>query len=273
MRAQFARQLADTPLADSFSTLLPLLSDPSPRARYFSALALGRLGDPRAVGPLATLLRENRDTDVHLRHAAVVALSRLAAGAGRNAFAALARDASVSVRLAALLVERRLGRETVAEFLVDPEPRLVREAVRAIHDLPLVGRLPALAALTERLPEFDDATGRRVLNARYRLGRTEDAAALAGVASRRDVSVVLRREALALLAEWAEPFPRDRVTAQWAPLPKRSADPAIAAIRKVLPGLVQGTPAEVAAAAVGLAGHYRIGTAGRASPAPSGVGA
>jgi quinoprotein glucose dehydrogenase len=87
----------------------------------------------------------------------------------------------------------------------------------------------------------------------------EDAQALAEVASDTQVNEVLRRDALAMLADWAKPSPVDRVLGDWLPLPDRDAEAAIRAVGPVLPALIQepGQDALVSAAA-GLAEKYQL---------------
>ena len=139
MRAQIARQLVDAPLGEATPALLQLLSKTDTRGAYFAAQALGRLGRLEDIAPLADLLRR-KESDPALRHAGVAALERLAELPG--------------------------GRE-----------RVVREAIRAVNDMPIPEALPALAALDVKTATLDVESARRVLNARYRLGRPEDSAA------------------------------------------------------------------------------------------------
>ncbi|MDO8545055.1 MAG: c-type cytochrome [Opitutaceae bacterium] len=162
--------------------------------------------------------------------------------------------------MALLLAQRQLSASEIASFLNDPEPRLVADAVRAIHDTPLAAvALPQLAALTTRLSSFDDTTGRRVLNARFRLGRAEDAEALADVATSSDVSPILRREALALLSEWSKPSPVERVYWCVGPTGAAGGDTGhCGGPPRVLSKLMQSAPIEVAAVAVALAAQYKI---------------
>jgi quinoprotein glucose dehydrogenase len=147
----------------------------------------------------------------------------------------------------------------VALFLHDAEPAIVREAVRAVHDRRITAALPALAEMSRKLAGFDHATARRILNVRFRLGRVEDAQVLAEVAANTQVNEVLRRDALAMLADWAKPSPVDRVLGDWLPLPDRDAEAAIRAVSPVLPALIQepGQDALVSAAA-GLAERYQL---------------
>jgi quinoprotein glucose dehydrogenase len=147
---------------------------------------------------------------------------------------------SASARLGVLLALRRLKSDKLAHFLNDAEPRLVLEAARAIHDLPIESALPQLAALVTR-QTTDDALLRRVLNANFRLGQAENAMAVATFAANSDAPENLRIEALEMLADWAKPSPRDRVLGMWRPLGERSPDIAAAALRPALPGVFTGS--------------------------------
>jgi HEAT repeat protein len=180
VRAQAAKVLGDGRLPAAGEPLVPLLHDAEPRVRFFTALSLGKLGHRPALQPVLAMLRENADRDAYLRHAGVMAL------VGINDRAALRTaegDPSPAVRLAVLLAWRRLGSPEVARFLNDPDPRLVLEAARAINDVPITDALPHLAALAAKtgLPE---PLLYRVLNANFRLGKPEHAAAVAAVARR-----------------------------------------------------------------------------------------
>ncbi len=62
------------------------------------------------------------------------------------------------------------------------------------------------------------------LNANFRLGKAEHAAALAKYAGRDDVPEHLRVEAIAMLGDWEKPSPRDRVLGNWRPLAARDAN-------------------------------------------------
>ena len=119
----------------------------APRVRFFAAIALGKLGRPQAVEPLLAMLRASGDKDPYLRHAAVMGL----AGSGKTAaWMKAIRDESPAARMGVLLALRRLGDPEIARFLDDPDPRLVLEAARAIHDVPIAAAMPRLAALRSR---------------------------------------------------------------------------------------------------------------------------
>jgi quinoprotein glucose dehydrogenase len=239
--------------------LIPLLEDESPRVRFFAAQSLGKIGRPEARAAVVKMLRANADGDPYLRHAGVMALSSCS---DPDAVRALARDESPSVRLAALLVMRRRHTADAAWFLSDTDPRLVLEAARAINDAPIKEALPQLAQLSERRGLAAPVLY-RVLNAHYRLGKVENARALARFAARADAPEALRVEALEMLGQWAKPSGRDRVVGLWRPLPQRPADEAAAALKPSLGGVLTG-PAVVRSAGAAVAAKLGIREVGPA---------
>jgi len=240
IRAQVAKLLGDHRQADAAGALIARLSDESLRVRFFAAQSLGKLKVASTTSPLAEMLRENADQDPMLRHAGVMGLT----GTGDvAALVALADDPSASVRMGALLALRRLASPEIARFLNDPQPLLVEEAARAIHDVPIQGAMPQLAALVSRSDLTSDALLRRVLNANFRLGTAEHAKAVAQYATRSDAPEAMRVEAVKMLADWSEPAPTDRVHNQWRPLEPRSPEIASQAFRVALPGLMTASDA------------------------------
>lgn len=133
-----------------------------------------------------------------------------------------ATDGDAQVRLGCLNALRRSLRPEIAQFLRDPDPRLVLEAARAINDAGIAPAYPALAALLPSgrdalprvLPAAPDDQGRpagrpyqeslllRALNAHYRLGHATNAQALAEFATSTNASDALRAESLFLLGAW-----------------------------------------------------------------------
>ncbi len=251
LRAQAARVAGDAHALHLTPGLLALLGDASPRVRFFAAQSLGALGAKDAVAPLVALLRENANRDVFLRHAAVRALERIG---DRDAVLAAVRDDSPAVRLAALLVLRRWRDAEVVRFLQDPDPLLVVEAARAIHDVPIAEGLPALAALATQgmpaLPADDAQTSwaltRRVIQANLIQGDAAAASALAALAADKRLALPMRRMALAALGDFPKPQPRDLAIGAWRPLPERDATLTHAALREHGPALVKGELADEA---------------------------
>ncbi len=220
VRAQSAKVLGDRAEAKAADKLLTLLTDSQPRVQFFAAQALGQLKHKAATKALFNLVQANADVDPFLREAGVIALARIG---DSDAIVAKATDANPAVRMAAVLALRKLSDKRVTLFLNDKELLVCTEAARAIHDLPLESEYPALAAIkVDDLPLGEsDALLRRVIDANFRLGSSDNAKAVFGMALHPNVSASVRSEAMAALSDWAAPGPRDRVTGFWRPLPKR----------------------------------------------------
>ncbi len=235
IRAQAAKLAGDHQQKATFKALVSLLADHAERVQFFAAQSLGKFGDGDAAKPLLELLRRNHNADAYVRHAATYALYRIG---NLRALKAARNDDSAAVRLGVILAYRYLQDPDVAYFLNDADPFLVRETALAINDAPIDAAMPALAAMLGK-GDLDDATlQNRIINARLRLGRTEDAVALAAFAAQQSVPADLREEALTQLSTWPEPFHRDRLVGVYRPLPARAAGPAIAALESQLPLLL-----------------------------------
>ncbi len=246
VRAQAAKVLGDDHFTDAFAALTNALTDANLRVRFFAAQSLGKFGNPAAVQPLLAMLRANMDQDVFLRHAGVMGL---VGTADKAALIEAGKSDWRSVRMAALLAMRRKEMPEVSMFLHDPDPLMVLEAARAINDLPIKEALPQLAALLDHpttLPMLDW----RVINANNRVGGDTNAVALANYAARADVKDGLRGEALRALASWEKPFPRDRITGLWRPLPPRDRTVAVNALKPVINQLVTSAPDSVRLVAI-----------------------
>jgi quinoprotein glucose dehydrogenase len=99
--------------------------------------------------------------------------------------------------------------------------------------------MPKLAALSERRGLAQPLLY-RVLNANFRQGKPENAAALAAFAGRADAPEALRVEALRELGEWAKPSGRDRIVGLWRPLLPRPEGVAADALRASLGSIFSG---------------------------------
>jgi quinoprotein glucose dehydrogenase len=253
VRSQAAKVLGDCEFAEAAAALAALLGDPEPRVRFFAAMAYGRMRRAGGVRPILEMLRENADRDLYLRHAAVVALSRTPFASD---LVKAADDPSPALRMGVLLALRRSESREVALFLNDSESRIVEEAARAIHDVPIDDAMPQLAALAGR-PGLSEATLYRVINANFRLGDASHAQALAAIAADAALSDAIRSEAVSALGDWATPSGRDRVLGSWRPLPKREAEPAATAFRAKIAGIFSGS-ARVAPVATRVAAKLEI---------------
>lgn len=212
VRAQAARVLGDLREARAFPPLLARLTDDSPRVRFHAAIALGRLANPSAFQAVVQLVRETKDGDPVLRHAAIFAL----AGCGRaESLVTLGTESDVNVRIAAVVALRRHASPLVARFLADFDPLVQTEAARAIDDLDLAAARADLASVLAmpKVGTYDLA--RRAINACFREGTRPKL--LADHALRDDQDARTRREALDRLAQWNDPSPRDAVSSAWRP--------------------------------------------------------
>lgn len=249
IRAQAAKLVGDLGYGDLAPALLAALTDPAARVRFFAAQSLGKLRAPTAVPALLAAARANADSDAYLRHALVLGLAGCATPAE---LAAVAADASVAARRAALLALRRQEHAEIAVFLHDSDPLLVREAALAINDVPIAAALPALAELMSA-PLADEPTLLRAVNAAFRLGTADHAATLGALARQADRPDRLRTEAVTLLSQWAEPPARDRNVGIYRPVAPAGRDTDAGLL--VLTGLAAellaaGTPAAVQEAAL-----------------------
>ncbi len=253
VRAQSARILGEARCEQAGEALEHLLRDPEPRPRFFAAMAMGRLHRTGAGPAIVEMLRANQDQDPFLRHAGVMGLlGTRSPGQIRD----LGRDESVAVRLAAVVALRRLGSPYLEGFLEDPDPGVVLEAARAIHDLPVTEALPRLASLIHS-PSTSEPLLRRVINANLRGGTKANAMALAEFAASDTAPDNARAEALRALAHFSAPIRRDPVTGLWRPLPAGDAASARSALASHFRDLTAGAEI-VAAEAVAAAGDLSL---------------
>jgi quinoprotein glucose dehydrogenase len=89
-----------------------------------------------------------------------------------------------------------------------------------------------------------------VLNANFRLGKTENGLALSEFASRTNAPETLRAEAIHYLSIWGQPPSRDPLLGLWRPLPPRDPRGATLALRGDLENLVTTGPEVVRLAAI-----------------------
>jgi putative membrane-bound dehydrogenase-like protein len=214
IRRQVAKVFGDAAHAAAKSmakSLIPLLSDPSPRVRSLAAIALGRFKESAAVDPLFSMA-EKDGVDPTLRHAVVTGL---AGSATAQQLAARKSHPAAHVRLASVVALRRQAAPDVAEFLADSDVLVVQEAARAIHDdNGIPAALPALGALVAQ-PHRSEIITRRAMNAALRIGSADAAARLLEFALAPASPPQMRREALITLREWKNPLRLDLVDG-WA---------------------------------------------------------
>jgi quinoprotein glucose dehydrogenase len=228
----------------SRAALLDRLADDNLHVRAAAAIALGQLGTGSELAVQAIVAMVARDldgdhVDPHLRHAVVMGFSGALDAPARSM---LVKHASAAVRLVDCLAMRRCRDSEIARFLADSDPRIVLEAARAIHDLPMENLLPALAACATYQPPqgtVDDALVRRVISAAEKIGTPEGARLLTVVAARSDLASDRRVEAIDALRVWAKPPQRNRVAGFWQ-FHSLRRDPAVArgVLEAALPDLL-----------------------------------
>ncbi|MBI5767567.1 MAG: HEAT repeat domain-containing protein [Verrucomicrobia bacterium] len=280
VRGQIIKLLGDHGAADQAGAFIAALTDSNSRVKFFAAQSLGKIKHTAAAPALLDALRTNDDKDNYLRHALVMGL---VGGNNLPALAAAITSDSRAVRLGVLLALRRLGRPEIAKFLTDSDPLIVREAAIAINDAPIVGAYSELAAITlDQLMEnfqtverdgrigrlgitsrlTDESTMLRALNAHFRLGKSENAAALATYAANSAAPAKLRAEALNQLALWTKPPQRDRLVGTFRPLADKTRDVAVVknVVEPILPTLLDAkSPDVVQSAALDLLVKLELG--------------
>lgn len=159
------------------------------------------------------MIAENNDKDLYLRHTGVLALSRIGEV---EPIAALADSDNRCLRIAAVMVLRRLQNPKISIFLSDPDEYIVTEAARAINDdWSIEEALPALAATLSEERFTSEPLLRRAINAALRAGTETTLEDLIHFSKRPSVSNVLRGEALAALGTWNNPSVLDRVDGRY----------------------------------------------------------
>ena len=218
------------------------LDDKYSHVRAAAAIAAGRLGthdgdDPGIADRLVGLASTDIENDPAMRHAVVMGLS---GAAPADTIARLTSHDAVDVRLAACLALRRIADPRIAACLDDKNDRVVLEAARAIHDLPIPAALPALAGKAADGPTAT-AFLQRAISAAERIGSPESATMLVRVVGRPTTPALMRAMALDALRTWEQPSPKNRVTNVWQPhASSRDAAVARAALEPALPGLLAG---------------------------------
>jgi len=241
--SQAAKVLGDVKYTEAGSKLIPLLKHDNARVKFFAAQALGRFKTEAAVQPLLDMIVANNDEDVYLRHAAVLALSRIG---NTESITTLAHNPNRSLRIAAVLVLRRLQDPTVAEFLNDEDEYIVTEAARAINDdWSIEAALPALANMLTVEKFNSEPLLRRAINAALRVGGDKELENLIAFAKDKNRSNVLRGEALATIGTWAEPSVLDRVDGRFRGEIKRDPNVVKQKIEKDIPSFIEDTDTDI----------------------------
>ncbi len=260
IRAQAVKALGDSFVPDSLP-LLHLLLDPDPRVQALTALAFSKHPHPEVYDQLIPLIEENNDQDPFLRHATSLCL---AANVDQAGLAGHRNHSSASVRLAAVIALRRFHSPLLAQFLVDDDPRVADEAIRAIHDLSIERARPAIAALLDNYETAKNSGRkvspmimRRLIHSAFRLGEEKNVARLVRVAANSTIGISERLEALRLLSLWTKPPRVDPSIGNFAPLSEREITKFKADLLKYI-NLLFTTDSLVLGKTIALASQYGL---------------
>ncbi len=256
IQAQAAKVLGDQLYVPAENELIRLLASKAPRVNFFAAQALGRIKSTKAIPELIALLERNQDQDLYIRHAAVLALSRIGK---EEPIVALQKSSNRSLRIASVLVLRRLASPRVTNSLQDADEYIATEAARAINDDESIPEaLPALAASLHNPAWKGEALLRRAINACLRVGTAKEIDLLVQFSERSDISDVIRAEAIATLGSWANPSVMDRVDGRHrGPLNRNPAD-VVAKILPKIPAFLRSENPEVLIATGKLLAELKI---------------
>lgn len=235
--AQCLKLLGDVRYTDVGSKVIDLLGHDNDRVKFFAAEASGRMADKNAVQPLLEMLEQNNDEDAWLRHAGCYALFRIGEA---EPLIALKDSPSRSLRIAAVVILRRLKNEGVAKFLNDEDEYIVAETARAINDdLSIPGVIPDLASLLNTTSSTNEVIIRRAINANLRAGTKVNINNLVSYINNPSAPGAMRAEAMAALATWANPSETDRVDGRYRGKITRDAEPANKALLPLIDGLIK----------------------------------
>lgn len=259
IQAQAAKLIGDVRYGEASEQLIALLQHPSLRVQFFAAEALGRTAEKSAFQAVLDMLIANDDKDAWLRHAGVLALSKMDNAQG---LAALSTHQSRAARIAAVVALRRMKDSAITEFLNDKDEYIVTEAARAIHDdFSIPDAMPALANLLLETSFGNEALVRRAINANLRLGTESHLQNVLTYAQRRDAPEILRAEAVATLSTWAEPSPHDRVDGRIRQFEARDRTTTAKIVAPAMASLLKDKSASVQAEAAKGANYLQVKSA------------
>ena len=240
---QAIKMLGDVRYQAAGEALLPFLKHPSLRIQLHAAEALGRLEHRAAFPALVEMLERNNDQDAWLRHAGMIALSRL--GMAKDLGALHTHD-SKAVRIAAVVALRRMRSAEIIPFLQDSDEYIVTEAARAINDdFSIEAALPALADLLQTSSFRNEALIRRVINANLRVGESINLRNLVDYATKSSAPPAMRAEAIATISTWAKPSPLDRVDGRYRGSTERDQTMVGKFIGSKMAGLLKSSSPEI----------------------------
>jgi putative membrane-bound dehydrogenase-like protein len=254
--AQAVKILGDVKFKEAGTALVPLLKHKNARIQFFAAQALGRIKNVNAVQPLLDMLATNADKDNYIRHAGVLALARIG---NEEVLSTMIDNPNRSLRIAAVLVLRRLQSPKVAEFLMDEDEYIIAEAARAINDdWSIEAAMPALAETLVDTSLTSEPLLRRSINAALRVGREKDLDNLISFTQRENVSSVLRGEALAAISNWTNPSVLDRVDGRRRSEISRDGALVQQKIKEVIPDFLKSEDPEILTSTAKILGAIQM---------------
>ncbi len=253
---QAIKMLGDAEITSVGNDLIPFLTNTNARLTFFAAEALGQLKHQMAVEPLIKMLKANNDEDLYIRHAGVLALTRIGQV---EPIIALKNSESKALRTAAVLVLRRLANPQIALFLNDKDEYIVTEAARGINDdLSIPQALPALAATLNEKRFTNEPLLRRAINAALRVGTDKVMDILIAFSRRTDIKDNMQAEALATLGSWADPSVLDRVDGRFRGKIERDPSVIRAKVQPFIASFLKETNPETLIAVSGLLANLNI---------------
>ena len=218
IRGQAAKALGDSNPEPFRKTLCSLLGDDNLNTRMLAAIALGKAEHQEDIPALISFLETNHH-DPHLRHGAVYALELITKSSNSvDQIIALKDHRLPAVRLAAVMVLRRLKHEGIAPFLDDTDMSVAIEAIQAINDNYIEEARSALAHATQWLGKSTAMIDYRIINAIFRVGGSKNLDRLLKIAADSNHADHLRIEALFALQRWENPPAADPTTGKHNPL-------------------------------------------------------
>jgi quinoprotein glucose dehydrogenase len=222
IRVQACKILGEAYYTNSFTKIVALIDDPNARVSYFATMASGYLGN--AKDAIVAMLERNNNEDVYLRHAGVIALAKTQYAA---TMANLQTHPSQAVRLAGVLVLRRMKSEFVVDFLQDPDDAVATEAARAIHDARInvkgfgveIGSMQALAgslSIARTVP-----WQKRAISANKMDHGCEESVRVAEFAADASKPESMRILAMQSLRHWSPEFANDRDIVEGRMIPSK----------------------------------------------------
>jgi quinoprotein glucose dehydrogenase len=237
--AQSAKVLGDLKFGQAGGNLTELINHDQERVKFFATQALGRIKYASAHDPIVQMLINNAGKDLYLKHAGVLALSRIGQ---EQELADLSLHENRDARIAGLLALRRMSSPMVSRFLSDPDELIITEAARAINDdWSISSELPKLASVLENTALTSEPLIRRAINASLRLGSDEKLDLLIAYAKSQEAPEVLRQEAIATIGSWTNPSLLDRVDGRYRGEIKTDQTNLESKISDAFPGLLSDT--------------------------------